>query len=267
MNDKSGPLDTSTHDEFVSYYSEQSISNEAVDRARRIRELLVSVRKEHSDEKLPDVLDIGCNAGTYSFAWVGHAASIVGIDISADLIEIAKQRASEGKIDVDFRVGSATNLPLDDSTFDICLSPELLEHVADWEKCLDEYTRVLRIGGTLYLTTTNKLCPKQQEFNLPFYSWYPGRIKRWIEKLAVTSRPELANYATYPAVNWFSYYSLRKELNARGFETMDRFDLMGLSASSNVKKLVTKLIALNSILRWFAHVCTPSTILVATKRE
>jgi len=265
MSKEPASLITSNRNEFVSYYSEQSISAEAVERACRVRDLILKVWSAKLDSVNPDVLDVGCNAGTYSFAWVDRAKSVVGVDISADLIEVAKQRASDRGARVDFRVGSATNLPVDDAVVDICISPELLEHVSDWEECLDEYRRVLRLGGILYLTTTNKLCPKQQEFNLWFYSWYPRRIKHWVEKLAVTSKPDLANYATYPAVNWFSYYGLKRELNERGFDTLDRFDLIAISDSSLMKKYVVKFIRSNAVIRWFAHVCTPSSIVVAER--
>ncbi len=62
----------------------------------------------------------------------------------------------------------------------------------------------MRPGGVLYLTTTSCLCPSQMEFRLPLYSWYPGFLKRRYERLAKTTRPELANFAIYPAVHWFS---------------------------------------------------------------
>ena len=75
---------------------------------------------------------------------------------------------------------------------DVCLLPELLEHVADWQSCLKEAPRVLRSGGLLYLSTTNVLRPRQEEFNLPLYSWYPGPLKRYCERLAMTTRPALA---------------------------------------------------------------------------
>jgi 2-polyprenyl-3-methyl-5-hydroxy-6-metoxy-1,4-benzoquinol methylase len=100
----------------------------------------------------------------------------------------------------------------------VCLLPELLEHVVEWMACLKETARILRPGGVLFLSTTNKLCPSQQEFSLPLYSWYPRPLKRHFEKLAVTKRPELENFARYPAVNWFSFYSLRSELSRLGFD-------------------------------------------------
>ena len=122
------------------------------------------------------------------------------------------------------------------------MAPELLEHVSEWEACLDEFARILKPNGILFLSTTNKLCPSQSEFNLPFYSWYPVFAKRYCERLALTSRPQIANYATYPAVNWFSFYSLKKLLLSRGFHSMDRFDIAALTKSGRTARVIISLI-------------------------
>ena len=56
--------------------------------------------------------------------------------------------------------------------------------------------------------------------------WYPGPLKRHFERLAVTNRPNAANYTKYPAVNWFTFYELRDLLTSRGFvQVMDCFDI------------------------------------------
>src|SRR5262249_8427689 len=164
-----------------------------------------------------------------------------------------------------FRVGSAVELPWADDSMDVCLVPELLEHVAEWKTCLHEFARILRPTGILFLTTTNKLCPIQQEFNLPLYSWYPAPLKRHYERLAVTTRAELVNFARYPAVNWFSFYSLRAVLTPAGFQCMDRFDVMDLSKKSTLARLIVSVVQAVSCLRWLAHVATPSTTVVAIK--
>jgi 2-polyprenyl-6-hydroxyphenyl methylase/3-demethylubiquinone-9 3-methyltransferase len=148
---------------------------------------------------------------------------------------------------------------------DICLLPELLEHVADWRTCLMEASRVLRPKGLLYLSTTNVLCPSQQEFNLPLYSWYPGVLKRYCERLALTSRPEIANHARYPAVNWFSFYGLSRFLAPLGFRCLDRFDLIDLESKSGSARAVVALLQRSRLLRVLAHVATPGTALVGIR--
>ena len=125
----------------------------------------------------------------------------------------------------------------------------------------------VRPGGLLYLSTTNVLCPKQQEFNLPLYSWYPGPLKRYCERLAVTTHPALANYAKYPAVHWFSFYQLRDFLAPLGLRCLDRFDLIDTTGRSLPARAVVRLLRAVPLLRFLGHVATPSTYLVAGKRR
>ena len=141
----------------------------------------------------------------------------------------------------------------------------LLEHVAEWQACVREAARVLAPGGLLYLSTTNVLCPKQQEFNLPLYSWYPTGLKHYCERLATTTRPAIANYAKYPAVNWFSFYGLREFLRPLGFRCLDRFDVMDAATKAPLQQAVLGALRRSSLLRFLAHDATPSTVLVAVK--
>ncbi len=267
--DSGAPWTYSSKDEFYDYYAEQSTSPEATARAERTKAAILSFRAHQglSTDSLR-VLDIGCNAGAFSLPWARAGHTVVGIDINERLVALAQQRANEEALDVEFRVGSATELPVEAGSFDVCISPELLEHVAAWESCLDEFARALVPGGTLYLTTTNVLCPKQQEFSLPFYSWYPPALKRRCERLAVTTRPELANFATYPAVNWFSYYQLERELRTRHVECVDRFEMLRIKQpdAAGLRGAAIRSIGRSGFLRWLGHVCTPSTMIMATKR-
>jgi len=240
-NHRSAQLDTSTHDQFLQYYQEKSQSPETIIRFERLVELILNTMKEEGREGPFQIADVGGGAGTLarSFARVGHHVTCV--DISKDLLEVGKRRADEEGLEMAFINCSATATPIPDSSLDICVVPELLEHVAEWRKCLDEASRMLRPGGLLYLSTTNKLCPLQQEFSLPLYSWYPGYVKRRYERLAVTTRPELANYAKYPAVNWFTFYSLRDALVARGFSRfLDRLDMIEILGAGSSKASVAK---------------------------
>src|SRR5207247_8295796 len=120
--------------------------------------------------------------------------------------------------------------------------------------------------GILFLTTTNALCPKQQEYDLPLYSWYPGWLKRRYERLARTTRPELATFATYPAVNWFTPYSLRRELVARGCRALDRYDVVDPMAKRGLKRLAVRAARSSMAGRFLAHLLTPASWVLAVKR-
>jgi len=253
---------------FTEYYAHASQSPVTLQRIRSIRDSTLRVARARALSKpVLDVADIGCGAGTQSFLWAELGHNVHGLDVNQPLLDVARQRAGESRCSVDFQLGSATKLPWADQSMDVCLMLELLEHVSEWQACLQECSRILRQGGILVLTTNNKLCPFQQEFNLPLYSWYPNFLKRYFERLAVTTRPQLANYAKYPAVNWFSFYSLRATLSPYGFVSRDRFDLVDLSKKGRVSDWMIRAIRGFPVLRWLAHVSTEGTILMAVKNQ
>lgn len=258
-------FDTSSHESFYDYYKQQSLSPTTIQRFQGIADVVLRVWGETPSGQHLSVLDIGCGAGTQSRFWADHGHEYVGVDINEPLIRLARERAKDEGRRARFEVSSATRLPFDDASFDICLLPELLEHIVDWQSCLNEAARVLRPGGLMYVSTSSRLCPKQQEFNLPGYSWYPGFVKRHIERRAVTDWPAVANYVKYPAVNWFSFYQLRSYLAARGFSASDRFDVMRLDDKPTLARLAVKLVRMLPPLRFIGHVLTPATIVVARR--
>jgi ubiquinone/menaquinone biosynthesis C-methylase UbiE len=254
------------HEPFYRYYAEASQTPKTLQRFRSIRDCVARVLEATGGARQGlEVADIGCGAGTQCLVWGEMGHHVHGLDVNEGLLELARKRSAEAGYDVEVQVGSAVKLPWPDESMDVCLVIELLEHVADWEPCLSECRRVLKPGGVLFLTTSNKLCPFQQEFDLPLYSWYPGWLKRRFERLAVTTRPELVNHAEFPAVNWFSFYSLRAALGARNFRCLDRFDMMDLSGKAPWARTIVSLIRSVAALRWLAHVATEGTTIAAVK--
>ena len=98
-----------------------------------------------------NVLDAACGEG-YGSAMLaaGDAASVVGIDI--DEATVAHARATHG---VDARQGDVSRLAFDDGAFDLVVSFETIEHVAEPDLALDEFRRVLSPGGVLVISTPN----------------------------------------------------------------------------------------------------------------
>lgn len=261
--------DCSSDPEFFEYYEKQSQSKATFDRFVIVRDKVIKIFSKLGlkTKASLDVADIGCGAGTQSLLWAEMGHRVSGIDINQPLVDLARKRAAEAGLPIRFEVGTATELPLDTDSVDVCLLPELLEHVVDWQTCLKEACRVLRPGGVLYLSTTNVLCPKQEEFNLPFYSWYPGFLKKKYEQLAVTSRPELANSARYPAVNWFSYYQLASFLEKFNIKSYDRFDMLDTDSAGAAKKLALSVLKSIPPVRLLGHFFISDTVIIGIKSD
>jgi len=259
-------LDHSSHDEFTEYYARQNTRDDFIRNFRTLRDTLLAVIGPERAKQGLDVIDIGCNAGASSFVWAEIGHRVAGLDINEPLLTIARERAAAAGYRIDFRLGSATELPWPDGSCDVCMVPELLEHVVDWQRCLDEFCRVLRPGGVLYISTTNWLCPIQAEFRLPLYSWYPPPLKRHFERLAATTRPDLANYAKFPAVNWFSYFSLRAALARRGLRAIDRFEATSMRQDLDAtKRLALAVLRILPPVRFLAHIVSRGTRVIGIK--
>jgi ubiquinone/menaquinone biosynthesis C-methylase UbiE len=95
------------------------------------------------------VLDYGCGTGDNGVLIASHGGSVIGVDISQDLIDLAEKRLElHGyKNKVEFRVGSAHDLPLEDESVDVVYGIAILHHL-DLDLSAREVFRVLKKGGT-----------------------------------------------------------------------------------------------------------------------
>lgn len=101
-----------------------------------------------------DVLDIASGEGYGSSILARSAAKVTGVDISPDAVSNAQKKYPLDNIT--FLQGSATNIPVPDSSMDVVVSFETLEHLQDQETMLREICRVLRANGLLIMSTPNK---------------------------------------------------------------------------------------------------------------
>lgn len=125
-----------------------------------------------------NVLDIGCNDGTFSNVIFdkSKARSLIGIDVIGKTVDWANKKW-KGK-DMKFQVANAHSLPFTNSSFDAVFALEVLEHVFDPVGVLKEVKRVLKKNGyAIFLVPSdNKL------FKIVWFLWlkfYPrGKIWR-----------------------------------------------------------------------------------------
>lgn len=100
-----------------------------------------------------NVLDIGCNSGYGTYILSKSCNKIVGVDVSKNAIDVAKQKYKKNNLN--FQVIDGEKLPFGDNVFDIITSFQVLEHVADYDNYFKEILRVLKPRGVLLLTTPN----------------------------------------------------------------------------------------------------------------
>ncbi|WP_240222392.1 class I SAM-dependent methyltransferase [Rheinheimera hassiensis] len=101
------------------------------------------------------VLDLACGIG-YGSALLADALKcrVVGVDIDTGAIQYARQHyASEG---TEFIQADARLLELEAETFDAVVSFETIEHVAFDLELLQKFHQLLKVGGTLIVSTPNQ---------------------------------------------------------------------------------------------------------------
>jgi SAM-dependent methyltransferase len=131
------------------------------------------------------VLDNGCGVGQY----LGRLAQLTPHAVG---LEFEHERACEAMQQAPQVVCAANeHLPFPSDFFDLILSHEVLEHVADDFAAVREMARVLRVGGRLVLFCPNRGYPFETHGiywrgryhfgNIPLVNWLP---RRWRDRLA-----------------------------------------------------------------------------------
>jgi ubiquinone/menaquinone biosynthesis C-methylase UbiE len=95
------------------------------------------------------VLEVGCGTGLILDRLTQRASSACGVDLSPGMLRAARARG------LDVVLGSATQLPFADASFDLVCSFKVLAHVPDIRAALTEVARVTRPGGNMVLEFYN----------------------------------------------------------------------------------------------------------------
>lgn len=103
------------------------------------------------------VLDAGAGPAVLAEEVIPLASSYLALDASLDNLLAGKARVPEAQA----IVGSLTNIPFEDASFDVVVASGCLEYVADWEAALAELCRVVKSQGRLIATFANSASPRR----------------------------------------------------------------------------------------------------------
>ena len=104
-----------------------------------------------------EVLDVGCGGGLLSEALALEGAHVTALDLSPELVKVARLHGLESGVKVDYRVQSVESLAVERAgQFDAVTCMEMLEHVPDPVAIIQACATLLKPGGRLFLSTLNR---------------------------------------------------------------------------------------------------------------
>jgi ubiquinone/menaquinone biosynthesis C-methylase UbiE len=121
------------------------------------------IEREISRDKSLKILDIGCGTGRHAIELAKRGYNVTGVDLSADQIKRAKEKAQEAGVTVDFQIQDARDLSFE-GEFDLAIMLceggfSLMETDEMNFAILKSATKALKSKGKLIFTTLNGLFP------------------------------------------------------------------------------------------------------------
>ncbi len=105
-------------------------------------------------------LDLCCGTGDISFALAKRGAKTIGLDFSAQMLQVAEQRKRQLSDNLtstpNFLQGDAQQLPFENNRFDIVTVGYGLRNLTNWERGVDEMYRVAKPGGRMIVLDFGK---------------------------------------------------------------------------------------------------------------
>ena len=180
------------------------------------------------------VLDVATGTGDVAFAIrKKYKTEIIGLDLSVNMLEKAKQKSKKYKIDdISFIEGDAENLPFDDNTFDKLVISYGLRNLGNCERGLSEFYRVLKPNGKIGILEF--LHPKSTIIARIFKFYFNTILPR---VASLFSNSKAYRYLPESVENFLSADELKSALNKVGFDDVSSKNMsFGITSIVNATK-------------------------------
>jgi ubiquinone/menaquinone biosynthesis C-methylase UbiE len=174
------------------------------------------------------VLEVGCGVGAsavYIASEVG--CNVTGVDVSERMIQRARERARDNKLEhlAQFRTAEMHELPFSDETFDVVYCESVLAFSHDKAKAIAEMARVLRPGGHIGINESVWLHEPTEEW----IAWFAQDAAANASTLSAEAYRQLFEAAGFNVV-FEEVHSLNIKDEARGL--IQRYGISGVIKST-----------------------------------
>jgi SAM-dependent methyltransferase len=128
------------------------------------------------------VLDVACGTGIVArtiAARPGVAGRVVGLDLNPEMLDVARQESAAAGLPVEWRQGSAQELPFENGAFDLVVCQQGLQFFPDKLGAVSEMYRVLAPHGEAILVTWRGLDQN------PFFAAFERAVRRNLDTPAI----------------------------------------------------------------------------------
>lgn len=209
------------------------------------------------------ILEIGVGSGWFQIYCRQQGLNINGLEISPQLIEVAKEYGARYGTEVDLKIGNIEDTEIGIATYDVIIASSVFEHVEDWQKGVKKIYHALKPGGLLYFDSTNKFSFTSGEYSFPLYGWMPNE---WRYRLR---RARQGDDIMKLGIDFhqFTYPQLRRFFSQVGFsKVLDVVDFKDVSRVRNSKKrVVFSSMKKAKPLKHLALTFVPATIFICIK--
>ena len=140
-------------------------------------------------------LDLGTGPGMMALLLAGQGFEVTGLDLSEEMLKLAREQSSAAGLNIDFRQGDAEDPPFPQNSFDLIICRHIMWTLPDLKTALQRWRHLLKPGGGLAITDG---------------VWYPRTLEARLRRLAAFCLETVKTGK--PPANWRKEYPTHKSV-------------------------------------------------------
>ena len=247
----------------VTRYIENHSHVRLEDQKPTLENILENIKRFKKLDETSKILEIGVGSGWFQIYCKQQGLQIEGLEISPQLVEVAKEFGRRNGVDLDIDVGNIEETEIQPESYDVIVASSVFEHVEDWHSGVRKIFASLKPGGVFYFDSTNKFSFTSGEYNFPLYGWMPDKLRYSLRK----ARQGQDIMKLGIDFHQFTYPQLRRFFHRVGFSrVLDLIDFKDLSRVQNPRKrMVFSSMKKSKALKHVALNFLPATIFICVK--